>query len=159
MSNLTDWTNTGGFNLLERGVNGVSNFAAFEGDQFVSMGHNGNSGSVLEQTFTTEPGTLYTVTFYRAVIQGSALRELTARVEDAGSLNELGTLTVQFDNSAWEMSSFNFTAESAASTIQFSDGSLTSGTTNIALDAVSVVPEPGALFMLLPGVVAMLRRR
>lgn len=158
IGNLTDWTNIGGYNLLERGVNGTSHLAAYDGEQFVSMGHNGNHDSVLEQTFTTVPGEFYTVEFYHAIIQGSVMQELTARVEDATSMNELGTLTVQFDSSAWEMSSFSFTAESASSTLQFSDG-LSPGSANIALDAVSIVPEPASLALVLTGVLALRRRR
>jgi hypothetical protein len=77
---LSDWEATGGFMLLEQGVNGVSNIEAHTGTQFVSMGHSGATGDRLEQSFATEVGLRYDVSFATRSIQGLQPQEVLAEV-------------------------------------------------------------------------------
>lgn len=155
---LSDWTAQGGFMLLERGVNGVSNIAAHTGDQFVSMGHNGSQGDQLFQVFATETGRTYDVSFWIHCIQGSGNEAMLSRVHDAATGDVLGSAqgAVSSPTQGWVQFSYTFEASSNSSKIVFTH---TSGTTsaNIALDTVIVVPGPGSLALL--GLGASLRRR
>lgn len=152
ITNLTDWTSFGGSNLLEQGVNSTSLIEAQDGNQFVSLGHNGQSGSRLEQDLPTVPGQRYDVTFWMRAIQGGStpsLQELQVSANDTSTV--LVVLTAQVtDATQWGRAGFGFTATSALTTLRFSD-TVGGSSANIAVDNVSVIgcmiPEPTSLMM------------
>ncbi|MEW4490364.1 DUF642 domain-containing protein [Thalassoglobus sp. JC818] len=152
LSNLDNWTSSGGFILLERGVNTTSNIAAADGDQFLSFGHNGASGGLISQTFDTVIGQEYSVDFQIATIQGTGLSTIVASAFDG--LNLLGSTTSSTpDNSNdWVAgNTLKFIATSLTSTLQLQNTS-GGGFANLALDDVTVtasnspvVPEPSTM--------------
>ncbi len=157
ITTLSDWQSSGGFMLLERGVNGTSGIAAFEGRQFVSFGHSGASNDRLFQTFNTVIGGIYTVDFHLASIQGSALQRMRASAFD--SLNSLIAFTDSSvtQQNAWVAgTSLIFTAVTSSTRLEFQH-TLAAGVANVALDNVVVnltthpVPEPSTLSMLFTG--------
>lgn len=160
MTNLQDWTNSGGFNLLEQGPNGTSSIAAQDGTQFVSMGHNGTSGSRVEQTFATTAGLAYDVSLWTRPIQGGAtppLQVLQVILEGASTIaNPEFDIT---DPTQWTQHQFQFTATGATTTIALSD--VVGAGANIAVDNVSVtlVPEPATAACLAMGLGAIVARR
>ncbi len=157
ITTLSDWQSSGGFMLLERGVNGTSGIAAFEGQQFVSFGHSGASNDRLFQTFNTVIGGIYTVDFHLASIQGSALQRMRASAFD--SLNNLIAFTDSSvtQQNAWVAgTSLIFTAVTSSTRLEFQH-TLAADVANVALDNVVVnlttaaVPEPSSLSILFTG--------
>ncbi|MGI9430812.1 MAG: DUF642 domain-containing protein, partial [Myxococcota bacterium] len=144
MSNLTDWNSPGGFSLLEQGVNGTSLIAAQDGLQFVSMGHNGQSGTFLTQTAPTAIGGQYLLTFwYRAIQGGSAPVQILSATAFDASFDVLATGSVGVDDfSQWKAGTLSFTATDSTTTIQFRDPNNEPGA-NIALDNVTLVQTGG----------------
>lgn len=157
---LTDWGAAGGFMLLEQGVNAISNSAAQTGTQFVSMGHNAATGDTLFQSFPTDPGQSYVVSFYLASIQGSQAQELEASITDTASTNILTTSTASIANAAdgWQEHTFSFTATGATSQLTFVH-TVGGSSANIALDSVSVVVPAPASALALIGLAGIRRRR
>ncbi|MEM8835045.1 MAG: DUF642 domain-containing protein [Planctomycetota bacterium] len=167
ISNLEDWTASGGFMLLEQGVNGTSNTAAHSGTQFVSMGHNAATGDTLSQVLATTPGVEYDVSFFTISIQGVAAQEIEASVFDASPARGPGgplasaTADVDVTNNVWAETSFRFTAVSELSELRFVHTVGGSGP-NMAIDtvSVSVVPAPGLLTCMgVAGLLGTRRRR
>jgi hypothetical protein len=170
ISNLNDWTASGGFLLLERGVNTFSNIAASDGQQFVSFGHNSNFNGRLFQSFDTMIGESYSVTFDVASIQGTAFQTLRASAFDDSdnSLIAFTDSTVNQQNVWAAGTTLVFTALSAITRLEFQD-TVGSGSANIALDnvvvtssATTVVPEPSSFALLGIGAAALVifnRRR
>ncbi len=160
ISSLTDWGAAGGFMLLEQGVNAISNSAAHTGTQFVSMGHNAATGDTLFQSFPTDPGQSYVVSFYLASIQGSQAQELEASITDTASTNVLTTSTASIANAAdgWQEHTFSFTATGATSQLTFVH-TVGGSSANIALDTVSVVVPAPASALALIGLAGIRRRR
>ncbi|MFZ2873635.1 MAG: DUF642 domain-containing protein [Phycisphaerales bacterium] len=158
ISNLTDWGVTGGNTvLLERGVNGVSNIAAHDGVQFVTMGHNSGQGETLTQFLSTTPGQTYTATFYLACIQGNALQSVRMAVSDGA--NDLGSVvgTVSSQTEGWVPFSFDFVANGLTARLTLMQ-MVGASEANVAIDDVSVVPAPGSALALL-GLLAARRGR
>lgn len=170
ISNLNDWTASGGFLLLERGVNTTSSIAASDGQQFVSFGHSSQFNGRLFQSFSTMIGESYSVTFDVASIQGSASQTLTASAfDDTNNSVIASTNSDVFDRGIWIAgTTLVFTATSAMTRLEFQD-TVGSGNANIALDnvvvtssATTVVPEPSSFALLGIGAAALLifnRRR
>lgn len=158
IDNLEDWNASGGFSLLEQGVNGTSNTAAHTGNQFVSMGHNSVIGDTLTQTISTEIGTTYTVSFWTAVIQGSSAQSLVSAVRNVAG-GELGSASIVANGGeGWVEHTYQFTASDTSLVLSFiHTGS--SGSANIALDSVSIVPAPMSAALLGLGTLAATRRR
>lgn len=160
INSLTDWGAAGGFMLLEQGINAVSGIPAHTGTQFVSMGHSGAFGDTLFQSFPTDPGQSYVVSFYLASIQGSQAQELEASITDTASTIVLTTSTASVANAAdgWQEHTFSFTATGATS--QLTLVHTVGGTSaNIALDSVSVVVPTPASALALIGLAGIRRRR
>ncbi|MEM6331260.1 MAG: DUF642 domain-containing protein [Planctomycetota bacterium] len=166
---IVDWVDDGaGFNLLEQGPNGVSFVGAQDGTQFVSFGHNGQTGSTLSQVFATDAGVVYTVSFWTRAIQvgnpaDPQVLEATVSSGQFKGQSTLGTLQADVQSTdAWVQSTFTFAATGATATLAFSD--IVGGSPdNIALDNVSVVavPEPAtaALTLAAAGLACTRRRR
>ncbi|MEM9083400.1 MAG: DUF642 domain-containing protein [Planctomycetota bacterium] len=158
-----NWVASGGFMLLERGVNGISNIAAHTGEQFISIGHNATTGDTLAQAFATEAGTAYTVSFFTNVIQGSGDQELTASAIEQSTTNVLGSFVAESSERTdeWVEHTFSFTAASAETQLQFVHTLGHSGA-NLVLDTVTVtiIPSPASVgCMLAAGGFAVRRRR
>ncbi|MBX9736554.1 MAG: DUF642 domain-containing protein [Phycisphaerales bacterium] len=158
ISNLTDWTASGGLTLLERGVNGTSNIAAHTGSQFVSFGHNGNSGDTLSQSIATTAGQNYSVSFYLHCIQGAEFQTITASALAGGDTLATINASASSPTQGWLEFSYNFQAVSGSTEIRFVH-SLGAGSANIAIDTVTVIPAPGALALLAAGGLIATRRR
>jgi len=149
ISSLNNWTASGGFMLLERGVNSTSNLAAHDGEQFVSFGHNGNFNDQLSQVFNTQPGEDYLVQLYLTSIQGNANQTMRTSVFDAiDNLINFTDSTVSLSNTWVPGISLAFTATSLTTRLEFQH-TVGSNSANIALDDVRVTrvsaPLPSAL--------------
>ncbi len=119
----------------------------------------GKFGGV-SQTFTTTPGTNYTVTFdlgYGGAY--SVLRGPVSVTASAGGVAGIFTSGSGSPNPAvWDLQTFQFTATSSTSTLSFI-GASTAGGDYIGLDnvhvetpSVSPVPEPGSFALVLSGI-------
>jgi hypothetical protein len=160
-----------------------------EGVQAFGFGGNGVQSGSLFQTFDTVSGANYHVSFQYVIQQGAGLEDLVAEALD-GTVSSLGTNSagctvgvggclattgrIQFNNVAWVTTTLDFAASSASTTLRFSDFSgletpSDHGSTNWALDAVSVaqtgggatVPEPSTFALMSVAALAALglRRR
>ena len=129
------------------------------GNQAQGFGASGVTTDILAQTFNTTPGDVYHVQYQFVIQQGSELESFIAAAVDSGN-NILNSDTEVFSNTAWVTKGFDFTADTATSTLRFSDntGALPGNLgnfTNWALDAVDVTqltgiasPEPSGLALL-----------
>lgn len=165
ISNLDSWSASGGFILLERGINGTSNIAATDGGQFLSFGHSGNIGGTIAQVFSTTVGQQYMITLDLASIQGGAAQTIETRVYDetANALIDSAASQTPAINNLWvQGNSLLFTAVSASSRIELQH-TFGSNTANVVLDnvKVSAVPEPSSALLFGLGVLGLttLRRR
>jgi hypothetical protein len=162
IDNLETWDASGGFMLLERGVNGVSNIAAHTGEQFVTMGHSGATGDTLSQVVDSFPGGEFFVEFYVASVQGSAPQTVRAEARsfDTGAL--LGGMDAEVSNVAdgWVRFVYTFTADDIGVEIRFVH-TIGNSSANVALDSVNmgIVPAPGGLAILAAAGLAVRRRR
>jgi hypothetical protein len=105
-----------------------------------------NGGSVT-QTFTTAPGTVYTVAFDQGVLSfGSGTQVLRARVDNSsGTALYNQTFSLRGNTTGvpvWAGRTFTFTANSNTSSITFLDASTAVSATDLLLDNVRITP-PG----------------
>ncbi len=134
-------------------INGY--WAAADGTHSIDLSGNGNGW--IEQTFATNAGTLYTVTYY---LSGNP---------DAGSVGKNAVIEALINNSTiqlsditgikgdshdqmnWELKRFQFTAQGSQTTLRFQ--SLTNNPYGAAIDNVSIspVPEPATWAMMIGG--------
>ena len=157
---LTDWTASGGFMLLEQGINGISNIEAHSGTQYVSMGHSGQTGDTLAQTFATTAGQSYEVSFWIRAIQGLALQSVTAGVVDDATQGTLGSVVAVVPETphGWTRHAFVFeaTGDAATLTLVHDTGA---GQSNVVVDSVLIViPAPASIGLLGLGLLAARRR-
>jgi hypothetical protein len=160
IATLTDWTASGGYMLLEQAINGVSNIEAHSGTQYVSMGHSGQSGDTLAQSFATAAGQRYEVSFFVRSIQGWEPQSLTAEVIDDATQASLGSVvaTVPATPQDWTGHSFVFVATGDAATLTLVHDT-DSDRANIVVDSVLIViPGPASLALLGLGLLAGRRR-
>jgi choice-of-anchor C domain-containing protein len=134
-------------------------WTASEGDRSIDM--SGLGAGIIEQTFDTDPGQWYKVTFDLAGNSGGSpsAKEMQASI-DSGSYFFSESYT--FDTTGhsvtdmgWITNEFVFNAEGSTSTLIFS--SLTGGAYGPALDnvTVSIVPLPFASVFMVSGLIGM----
>lgn len=161
ITNATSWTANLGQTLHERGVNGVSQIAAQDGLQFVTMGHNGATGDTLYQIIPTTPGVVFEVSFYVACVQGDTFQRIVGSAIDTSTDTTLSFVNADVSSrtQGWLLYSFEFLATGGTTRINF-EHSIAAIDANIALDNVAVIPAPSAAGLLaLAGVVFGSRRR
>ena len=120
------------------------------------------TGGGITQTFTTTPGTQYTLQYQATTVNSFG------RTGDYVSTVSVGNVTQQFSGVnlsgtvAWRTFTVPFTAQTASTTLTFTNGQ-DANTHFCLIDAVSVtspavVPEGGALSLLLTGSLALVVR-
>jgi hypothetical protein len=137
-SALTGWTTSGSANTVVV----KTDIAGTDGSSLVAF-NSGNSArdGVLAQTFVTTPGLLYTVTFDMGVLAyNTSQQRIEVSAVGTGSLlsqifsmNGVGGGAV-----IWSAKSVSFTANSASTTLTFSDRSTTGDGLDLLLDHVQV---------------------
>jgi hypothetical protein len=155
-SYVTGWLHSGaGTDVYE--TNGQDFINAGDGDFWVSFGHSGTSGGILEQTFDTIAGHLYIVSFLLTVQQGTDAQSMFADACSGGCAGSLGSVSLNdFTTNTWFTGTFfTFTADSASTRLMFIDTTVGGANANWGLDGVTVddfglapgggVPEPGTL--------------
>jgi hypothetical protein len=126
--------------------------APLDGNQAFSFnGNNPPPGTYIEQTFSTIQLESYTISF--GIGRNSGFSDqtlaLNAQVFDATG-EELVSLYAQPPSSvSWATETFSFIADSTTSRLRFTDASSSNPTTDLLIDAVSVVPEPNTEAMLI----------
>ena len=126
-----------------------------EGAQWLDL--TGDVAGMIEQTFATEAGLSYTLSFQYANNTG-ALGTVEARVTVTGDDPLLRAIISHSDSTREDMDyqlfSDTFIADSSSATLRFE--SFSGGGSGIALDSVSVIPEPGSIALLLCGALTLL---
>ena len=162
IASLTDWNASGGFSLLERGVNSISNIEAHSDDQFVSVGHSGTSNDRLTQTIDTVAGVQYTLEYWLRSIQGSQFQVVRGSAFDAGTSEVLGSVdgSVEDAGDGWVRHSVDFTATSGRTQIELLH-TVAGSAGNVAIDTVSVtvIPASAALLVVPIGLAGLARRK
>ena len=145
-SGLTGWNTTG--NLF---VQSGSPYLATDGTKLIGFnGGNSTPNAVLSQSFNTVQGSSYTLTFDAgALAYNNSQQKIQVGVTGSGSLlSQTITITGTGNGSNnWGARSFAFTANSATTTLTFTDVSPATNAIDLLLDHVSVKsaggpPEP-----------------
>ncbi|REK12997.1 MAG: DUF642 domain-containing protein [Planctomycetota bacterium] len=151
-----------GWAVTERTVNINRTSAIFgtahDGDQMLDI--NGSNNGTIEQSFATSIGGEYLLTLYYA---NNPNPSMASPSYDADvTLFGTGTLYTEFITHSgstaadmeWTFLSHQFAADSTTTTLQLRSRML--GFNGVVFDSVSIVevPEPGALTLILPGLVA-----
>jgi hypothetical protein len=125
---------------------------------------NGTQPGSISQSFATTAGTDYSLPFAYANNFNAGSPVATAEVKVTGTITLLDQTVSHSGSTASNMNyalfSGTFVADSPTSTLQFT--ALNSGPWGIALDAVSVTPEPASLVLFGLGAIGLLlatRRR
>ncbi|MEO8614255.1 MAG: DUF642 domain-containing protein, partial [Luteolibacter sp.] len=144
---FTGWTWSGS----QQSVKVKTGLPATDGATVIEFNSNNsaNDGS-LSQTFTTTAGTTYNVAFDMGVLAFNTVQQ-SLKISAVGS-SALGSQTFAMNgigggSVVWSARTFSFTANSAATTLTFSDQSSTGNSLDLLLDNVRVnavaVPNPG----------------
>ncbi|MEO6476132.1 choice-of-anchor D domain-containing protein [Luteolibacter sp.] len=151
-SAFTSWTSSGN-------VRAVTNTAATEGSNIAEFNYsNTEPNGMISQSFTTTPGTTYTLAFDIGVLAYNTNQQslLASVIGSSSLLSKTVTVTGPGDGSTrWTAQSFTFVANSTTTTLKFSDVSTTTAAIDLRLDHVRVTPpatgnnaitslEPGA---------------
>ncbi|MEO5914296.1 MAG: cadherin-like domain-containing protein [Luteolibacter sp.] len=138
----TGWTMTG--NRFPYASDG--SYVAFDGTKMMVLSGGSNTpDAVISQTFGTIPGQSYALTFNMGVLSfNNAEQKLNVNVTGATTLiNQAESVFGNSGgNSVWTPKSFNFVADSATTTLTFTDLSPTSNLIDLLLDNVSVTGPP-----------------
>ena len=138
------WTWTGG----QQSVKIKDGLTATAGLLVIEFNSNSSAnGGAISQTFTTSPGTVYTVAFDQGVLAfNSGTQVIRARVDNSSGTALFNQTYSLRGNSVgtpvWQGRSFTFTANSATSKITFTDASTTGNGLDLLLDNVRITP-PG----------------
>ncbi|RYD48505.1 MAG: tandem-95 repeat protein, partial [Verrucomicrobiaceae bacterium] len=138
----TSWINTGNRVVIDSSAP----YTAFHGTKLMVMnGGNTSPNAVISQTFTTTPGTEYTLSFNSGILAASVQQRLQVAVNGASSLvSDTIVLTGNNGNaSVWTPRSYVFTADSATTTLTFTDVSTSSNGGDLLLDNVAVTGAGG----------------
>ena len=143
---ITGWT-ANGTGMFYEGPGNSHGWTAHTGSYGVSFGHDSTAGT-LSQTFDTNPGRIYTVTYFVSRIQGgTSFQVITAEAIDAasGTSLEVVGVAVPAANNTWiQGQTLTFTAASASTELRFKGQHFPSqpDDSNCALDSVRVVEAP-----------------
>jgi len=160
----SEWTRSGNV-----GRNSGAGLPFNTSDGSFAMNWNGGDttpNGVLQQTFSTVPGTLYTLSFDFGKWEpaGATGGSASLRVLVISGASTVLDQTVLASTGAavnwWQSYSFVFTATEASTVLRFSDESIGTSSFDGLLDNVSVIPSPSAAGLLgLAGLMASRRRR
>ncbi len=155
-TDVTGWLVTAGIDLLEDPWDVADGLRAIDLD--------GRSPGAIQQTFATDPGQWYQVSFAYSGNPGggSAIKTSRVSVGDFSNVFAFDTTGQSITNLTWIVASFAFLATDPSSTLAFASLSDTGSAYGMLIDNVSVtaVPEPDTLAFVLVGVglVGILRR-
>ncbi|RYD22127.1 MAG: tandem-95 repeat protein, partial [Verrucomicrobiaceae bacterium] len=141
-ANEASWIITGNRVVIDS----AAPYTAFHGTKLMVMnGGNTAPNAVISQTFTTTPGTEYTLSFNSGILAASVQQRL--KVDVAGSSSLLSETIILTGNngsaSVWTPRTYLFTANSATTTLTFTDVSTTSVGGDLLLDNVAVTGAGG----------------
>jgi hypothetical protein len=162
---VTAWTSSGGYQVYEDNVGGSGDsLTALDGTHWVSFGHNGATGGTLSQVFDSVLGATYTLNYSVAEQQGYDT-DSSFNVYVDGTL--LGNSGTPGSSGTWmSAGALTFVGTGLPTTLTFEDATLSGGSSNLALDAVSLkgpasLPEPAtwALMILGMGFAGLAMRR
>ncbi len=135
-SDFTGWTKSGNMEIQS-----AAPYVATGGTKLVSF----NSGQttpngLLSQSFATTPGTQYVLTFDFGALGVGSQQKLQLNVTgSSGLVNQLLTITGPGNStSKWTSQSFPFIANSATTTVSFSDVSAVTNGVDLLLDKVKI---------------------
>jgi|GEM_PF-1483323 len=136
-SDLSSWTSSG--NL---GIQTAAPFIPTNGNKLLSFnGANGAPNGVLSQTFLTTPGVSYSLNFDAGILSFAALQQ-KLQVAVTGSSSLLSQVVTLNGNSSgtsqWTPQSFSFTANTATTTLTFTDISASTLNVDMLLDNITI---------------------
>lgn len=131
---------------------------AQDGDQYLGFtSFGGTDGGILSQSFATQIGKTYTVSFWA---NNASFEPSTHRLDVTVDTTVPTTLAaLPSASNEWQFFSFTFDATAVLSTLSF-ESVIVSGDssgTDILLDNVSVVPEPASMGLFAMGVIGLAR--
>jgi lysophospholipase L1-like esterase len=135
---LASWTSSGNVEIRN-----ASPYVATSGNKLVAF----NTGQapangVLSQTFPTVIGTSYALAIDVGAFGGASEQRLRVQVAGSGSLvNQTVSVTGPGNNTRWLPQVFGFVANSASTTMTFTDVSPTSQNVDLVLDNVRLTPQ------------------
>lgn len=136
-SNFTGWVNTGNVEIQS-----ASPYTATDGTKIAGFnGANSTPNGVVSQSFATTPGATYTLAFDAGVLSyNTASQKMQVNVNGTASLlNQTVTITrTSGSNNLWLPQSFSFVADSATTTLSFTDASTSTAGLDLVLDNVRV---------------------
>jgi lysophospholipase L1-like esterase len=136
-SNFTGWTNTGSVEIQSS-----SPYTATDGTKIAGFnGANATPNGVVSQSFATTPGATYTLAFDAGVLSyTTASQKMQVNVNGTASLlNQTVTITrTSGSNNLWLPQTFSFVADSATTTLSFTDTSTSTAGLDLVLDNVRV---------------------
>ncbi len=136
-SNFTGWTTTGNV-----AIQSGSPYAPTNGTKLAGFnGGNSTPNGVVSQTFATTPGVTYALTFDAGVLSyNTSSQRLQLAVTGSSSLlSQTITITrTTGSNNLWLPQSFSFTANSATTTLSFTDTSTSTNLLDLVIDNVVV---------------------
>jgi hypothetical protein len=122
-----------------------------------------SEGDTLSQTFATTAGLQYQLDFDAGIYGQRTDSPLQLRIQVFGTgtlLDETvtppDTFTYQTTEVSFKHYTFTFTADSAQTTLQFSNIGLGNANADVVVDTVSVVPEPSSVMTLIFGAALLL---
>jgi len=152
-------------NVAVSGWDVVGNVGSVSDQGFTTASHaaalsvgNNSEGDMLSQTFSTTIGQLYSLDFDSGVfgIRSDGALSLQIQVFGSGTLLD-DTITPpyngNFSPASFDHYTYTFTADSASTTLKFTDIGSGNANADIMLDTVSVVaaPEPATWMLMIVG--------
>ena len=157
-----------GWEVTREGIDYKGTFwVASDGDRSLDLDNSPGFGGVM-QTFTTTPGVNYLVTFDMAGnpyqgLNGPNIKHMAVTAAGQSDDFPFDVTGHSFGDMGWVTHSWQFTANSNSTTIEFysldSFAGGYSGSCGPTLDNVSVVPEPATLSLLGLGGLLLRRRK
>ena len=161
---LTASTSLTGWSVISGNIDTRNSLAWAPYDSLYSLDLVGNLPATIEQTFATNSGATYTLSFAYANNPGIPTASALVTVLDAANATLLSQSFTHSGSAVATMNynlfSQNFVADSATTKLRFTN-TFSTANGGVVLDAVGVVPEPGSATLLLGslGMLAARRRR